>query len=87
MARRGSPLGIHCRHNVRTAWALDRCEFAGDGDLGGLEACKGVLDLERVFRRTAEGAELFAFGEDFLAGHGVDDEGDDDTDPGCGSEG
>lgn len=61
MARRGSPLGIHPGHDIGTTRALDRGEFAGDIDFGGLEACKGVLNLDGIFGGVVEGAELFAF--------------------------
>ncbi len=56
-------------------------------DFCGLETCKWIFDSEGVFGGVAKGAELFAFGEDFLAGHGVDDEGDSDADPECWLEG
>ena len=37
--------------------------------------------MDSFCTRVAESAELFAFDEDVSAGHGVDDEGDDDAYP------
>ena len=84
MARRWPSSGIHLGHNIGTSWRFDRCQLAGDMNFGGFEACERVLNLIGDFRSIAESSELFSFGKDFSAGHGVDDKGDDDADPGDG---
>ena len=47
---------------------MKRGQFARNVDLGSLEIGKRILDLNRHWLgRIAEGAELFAFGEDFAS--------------------
>ena len=86
MACRWSPLGVHVRRDIRLPGEPRGGEFAGDEDFSGLEAGKGVFDnlyrLGGVFGGVAKCAELAAFGEDVFASHGVNNEGDDDADPG-----
>ncbi len=56
-------------------------------DFGGFETGKGVLDLFDLGGTggvVTEGAQLFAFGEDFAAGEDVDYEGCYDAAPGGG---
>ena len=82
MARNWPSLEVHLRYDVRRAWELDRGEFASDVNLRSLETRKGVFDLDGKLRVVAKGAELLSFGENLLASHCVDDEGNDDADPG-----
>lgn len=59
----------------------DRGQLARDVDFGGLEARKGVFDIDRVTGPLRHGAKLMPSHKNPSPGHGVNGKRDDDANP------